>query len=290
VAIVVGDGVQTLAQSLGAADTVLCLEDARLAQFTPRGHTAVLAALAAQQIPHVILVGATSMGIDLASLLSATLGIPMVVNCKDIQIEEDRVVATSQMCGGKLLCEVEATSTQVVLTVLPGAFPAPKGVTGKSPSVESIPVPASLEGLRMSVTRLVKPEAGDVDITKVPVLIGVGRGIQRQDNLPVAEEIAGLLGGAVCASRPVIDQGWMPLSRQVGKSGLVVKPKLYLALGISGASEHVEGMKDAELIIAINMDARAPIYDVADFGVVADLFDIAPALTDALKQRKSSAA
>jgi electron transfer flavoprotein alpha subunit len=178
----------------------------------------------------------------------------------------------------------------VALTVLPGAFPGQKGMADRSATTQRVSLRAPLEGLRLKVTRIRPPEAADVDITKASVLVGVGRGIQRQDNLAIAEELAGLLGGAVCASRPVIDQGWLPLGRQVGKSGLVVKPKLYVALGISGASEHIEGMKDAELIIAVNSDGRAPIYDVADFGVPADMFDILPALIEALKQRKAAAA
>jgi electron transfer flavoprotein alpha subunit len=138
--------------------------------------------------------------------------------------------------------------------------------------------------------RLLGPEAGDVDITKAEILVGVGRGIQRKENLAMAEELAGLLGGTVCASRPVIDQGWLPLSRQVGKSGMVVRPKLYVALGISGASEHVEGMKDSDLIVAINTDAKAPIFDAADYGAAADLFEVVPALLDELKAGRAAAA
>ena len=117
---------------------------------------------------------------------------------------------------------------------------------------------------------MILPEAGDVDITQQEVLVAVGRGIQQQDNLEVAEELAAALGGAVAASRPIVDQGWLPATRQVGKSGMTVKPKCLISLGISGAPEHVEGMKDAELIIAVNTDPNAPIFDVADYGVVAD--------------------
>jgi electron transfer flavoprotein alpha subunit len=122
-----------------------------------------------------------------------------------------------------------------------------------------------------------------VDITQQAVLVAVGRGIQQKENLEVVEELAQALGGAVCASRPVVDQGWLPATRQVGKSGMTVKPKCFLALGISGAPEHVEGMKDSDLIIAVNTDPRAPIFEVAQYGVVADLLEIAPALTEAVK-------
>lgn len=290
VAVLAGSPVQPLAQTLGAADRVLCVEDARLAEFTPEGHGAVLRSLAEQERPYLILFGATSMGMDLASLLSATMGIPLVVNCRDIRVEDRRVIATAQMCGGKLLGEVEVAGEQVALTVLPGAFPAEKGISDRPPTVQDVAPPVSLEGLRMRVIRLLEPVAGDVDITKAPVLVAIGRGIQRKENLPMAEDLAGLLDGAVCASRPVVDQGWLPMSRQVGKSGMIVKPRLYIALGISGAPEHVEGMKDAELVIAVNSDPSAPIFNIADYGVVVDIFDLLPPLTKELETRKGQAA
>ncbi len=132
----------------------------------------------------------------------------------------------------------------------------------------------------------VLPEAGDVDITQHDLLVAVGRGIQQKDNLELAEELAQALGGAVCASRPVVDHGWLPPTRQVGKSGMTVKPKLYLALGISGAPEHQEGMKGAELIIAVNTDSKAPIFDVAHFGAEVDVLELLPALTQAIQAKK----
>ncbi len=130
---------------------------------------------------------------------------------------------------------------------------------------------------------MILPDATDVDITQQDVLVAVGRGIQQEDNMEVAEQLAQSLGGVLAASRPIVDQGWLPTTRQVGKSGMTVKPKCFIALGISGAPEHVEGMKDSGLIIAVNTDPNAPIFDVAHYGVVADLMDVAPALTDAIK-------
>ncbi|MBI4786388.1 MAG: electron transfer flavoprotein subunit alpha/FixB family protein, partial [Chloroflexi bacterium] len=131
--------------------------------------------------------------------------------------------------------------------------------------------------------QLIEPEAADVDITKQDILVSVGRGIQSADNLELVEELANALGGAVSASRPIVDNGWLPKARQVGKSGSTVKPKLYFAVGISGAPEHLEGMRDAPLIIAINSDPNAPIFDVAHYGIAADLFDVVPALTEKIK-------
>jgi len=143
-----------------------------------------------------------------------------------------------------------------------------------------------VEAPKVVFKRYLEPEAGDVDITKQNVLVGVGRGIQTQDNVQLAEDLAQVLDGAVCASRPVIDQGWLPLSRQVGKSGMSVKPRVYLALGISGAPEHWEGMQNSQCIIAVNTDPKAPIFDGAHYGVVGDVLELLPVLTDKLKARK----
>jgi electron transfer flavoprotein alpha subunit len=143
-----------------------------------------------------------------------------------------------------------------------------------------------LEGLRVKVKEYVEPAMGDVDIAKEPILVAVGRGVQNKDNLESAEELAKALGGVVCASRPVIDQGWLPLTRLVGKSGKRVKAKLYLALGISGAPEHVEAVTDSEMIIAINTDPAAPIFDIAKYGATVDMLDLAPVLTEKVQEAK----
>ena len=134
--------------------------------------------------------------------------------------------------------------------------------------------------------RGIEPEVSDVDISKEQILIAIGRGIQNEDNVELAEELAELLGGVVCASRPVIDQGWLPISRLVGKSGKTVKPKLYLALGISGAPEHAESVTGSDIIIAVNTDPAAPIFNVAKYGIETDLFDLVPELTDKVREAK----
>jgi electron transfer flavoprotein alpha subunit len=170
------------------------------------------------------------------------------------------------------------------MSIYPGAFPLESGKTDKKPNIEDIDFFKEIEKVKFN--KFIEPEAGDVDITKQDILISVGRGIENADNISIADELVEVMGGAVSASRPVIDQGWLPLSRQVGKSGMIVKPKLYFALGISGAPEHVEGMKDSELIIAINKDQSAPIFNIAQYGVCADLNDIIPELIEQLKRRK----
>jgi electron transfer flavoprotein alpha subunit len=145
-----------------------------------------------------------------------------------------------------------------------------------------------LEGLRVTLAQYIEPEAGDVDISKEPILISVGRGIQNEDNIELAEELATALGGVVCSSRPVVDQGWLPTSRMVGKSGQSVKPKLYVAMGISGAPEHVEAITDSEMIIAINTDPNAPIFDIAQYGAEVDMTDLMEVLTELVEDAKGS--
>ena len=144
--------------------------------------------------------------------------------------------------------------------------------------------PAGLDQLRMSLVQVTEPQGGDVDITTADMLVSVGRGIESQDNLELLQELGDVLGVPLSASRPVVDAGWLPKTRQVGKSGLKVKPKAYLAFGISGAPEHLEGMRGADLIIACNTDPAAPIFDVAHYGTTVDLFDLVPALTEKLGQ------
>ncbi len=287
-AVLIGKGVKTLTGRMGAADAVISIEDERLAEFTPEAYQRALAGVIRERRPRLILMGSTSMGLDLAAPLSATLNIPLVAYCKDLRLEDGRLIATSQLYGGKILVEVEVEGGPAILSILPGAFRAERGMVEKTPPVEDVTLTVNLEDVRMHFERLIEPEAGDVDITQAPILVSVGRGIQRQENVSLAEELAEVLGGAVSASRPVVDQGWLPITRQVGKSGMIVKPKLYLAVGISGAPEHIEGMKDSELIIAINADPKAPIFTMADYGVVGDLFEILPALTEKLKGLRES--
>ncbi|MDT7947206.1 MAG: electron transfer flavoprotein subunit alpha/FixB family protein [Thermoflexus sp.] len=282
--VAMGDGITALAKSLGAADLVLCAEDPALADFNPEAYLSVLEAVISQRAPRVILVANTSMGMDLAAPLAVRTGLPLVAYCRRAWVEDGKIVAQSQIYGGKIMAEV-VLEERGILSVLTGSFPGEAGKVEGEPNVQAFPVPP-LEGVRTKVMRLMEPEAADVDITRQEILVAIGRGIGDKENLYLAEELAEALGGVVCASRPIIDYGWLPKTRQVGKSGLTVKPKLYLAAGISGAPEHIEGMKDSELIIAINTDPRAPIFDVAHYGVVGDLFDLLPALTEAIRERK----
>lgn len=284
-AVVLGHDVEGLCRGLGVADHVLAVEVPSGKELTPEGCVQVLGPLLRERLPKALLIGNTNVGLGLGSLLSAALDLPFVNFCRALSVRDGKIVATSVLYGGKIEAEVSPAAEPAIYGISPGICPAERGRSDRSPSVEKIPFrPAG--GSRVEFKAYMEPEAGDIDITKMDVLVAVGRGIQRQENIVLAEELAEALGGAVCASRPVVDQGWLPLSRQVGRSGVRVKPKLYLAAGISGAPEHVEGMKQAALIIAINTDPNAPIFRVAHYGIVGDAVELIPALTAAIRARK----
>ncbi len=283
VAVLMGSGAEGMAANLGAADKVIYVDHASLENFNPEAYAAALSEVVKAKSPGVVLVPNTSMGMDLAASLSVRNDLPLVAYAIDVAIDGGKAVATSQLYGGKVNAESVLEGDTVVVSVLAGSFAADAGKKDGAPEVEKVDAPAELDNLKVRFKQLIEPEGGDVDITAQDILVSVGRGIQSDENLPMIEELAEALGGAVSASRPIIDNKWLPKTRQVGKSGLKVKPKLYLCLGISGAPEHIEGMKDAELIIAINTDESAPIFEHAHYGSTEDLFDVVPALTEKLK-------
>jgi electron transfer flavoprotein alpha subunit len=281
-----GDGAR-YAAALGAADRIVLVDDPLLATYAPEPFAAALQEVAVAEQPGVVLIGATSIGWDLAPLLAARLNLPLVTGGKAIQAEGQKFRVSVSFCGGKMTAQVLVPASPAVVMVLPGSFradgAADHGYMVPEAAVEQRKLAKPLAGGAVRFEKWILPESGDVDITQQEILVAVGRGIQQKENLEMAEELAQALGGALCASRPVIDQGWLPATRQVGKSGMTVKPRCFLALGISGAPEHVEGMKDSDLIVAVNTDPKAPIFDVAHYGVVADVLDLIPALTSALK-------
>lgn len=279
-AVLLGNGIKNLASEMGIANQVIVVEHANLENFNPETYSTALAEAVKAKSPAVTLIPNSSMGMDLAAALSVKANLPLVAYAIDVKVEDNSLVATSQLYGGKLNVESQFSAEGAVVSMLAGASPADKGRATGSPAVEDfVPQNGALASPKVRFKKLIEPEGGDVDITTQDILVSVGRGIQNADNIPQMQELAEALGGALSSSRPIVDSKWLPKTRQVGKSGVKVKPKFYLAIGISGAPEHIEGMKDAELIVAINSDPNAPIFDYAHYGVVGDLFDIVPVLT-----------
>ena len=271
-------GAPDLAGQITGADTVLTVDHPALADYTPEAWEKTLLHIVNERQPRLVLIANTTIGMDLGAGLSAAWGAPLVAYAVRLEADGNDIVATAQVYGGKLLAEVVLSGDRGICTVVAGSFPAAAG--GGSSAGEAVAAPDGLDDRKTSFLALVEPEAGDVDITGADLLVSVGRGIGNQDNLEEVQELADALGAPLSASRPITDAGWLPKTRQVGKSGLKVKPKVYLTFGISGAPEHLEGMRDAELIIACNTDEAAPIFDVAHYGTTIDLFDLVPALND----------
>ncbi len=259
------------------AKKVLVVEDAKLENFNSEAYQKVLSSLINEHKPLLTMIGHTSFGVDLAPSLATTLKLPLATDCIDLEFEDKTLVITRQMYGGKV--NVKATVHKAegyIVTVRQAAFAAQKpAINGE---IIEEPSPLTEEITEKRFVEYVLPPPGGVDITAADVLVGVGRGIKDESNMPIVEELAKSLGGVLACSRPIVDKGWLSNDRQVGSSGKTVKPKAYIALGISGAFQHVLGMKNSDLIIAVNKDPNAPIFSFADFGVVEDLFKIVPPL------------
>lgn len=280
-AVVIGKDVSNFAKELAKyANRVWKIEDASLESYSPDLYVDVLLQLVNKVKPDVVLVGNTAMGSEFAPYLAVKMGVPVVTDVVGVN-KADGLIVSRFLMQGKIMVDLKV-STPCVLTVRQGAFK--EGVQKAGEIVDSGIKPTK-QALRKFIS-YIEPEVGEVDITKAEVIVAVGRGIEDSANIPLAEELAKLLGGVVAGSRPVIDSGWLPKDRQVGISGKTVKPKLYLALGISGAFQHVMGMKDSELIIAVNKDPEAPIFGVAHYGIVANIFDVVPELIEKLKAIK----
>lgn len=280
-------GGEAVAVVLGTAETsdlnvdrILKLAHPKLSEYTPEAYLEAFGEVVAQRDPKLVLIANTTVGMDLGAPLAARWGKPLAAYVVDVKEEGGALVTTSQVYGGKLFAEATLDGGQGVCTVVAGSFPAAAGRSGAPANAEDVSPSSNLDSVTTTFLTMIEPEGGDVDITAQDKLVSIGRGIQGKENIELAEEFAEAIGAAVAASRPITDAGWLPKTRQVGKSGLKVKPKVYVCFGISGAPEHLEGMRDAELIVACNTDEAAPIFDVAHYGTTVDLFDLLPALTD----------
>ncbi|MGN8217753.1 electron transfer flavoprotein subunit alpha/FixB family protein [Halococcus morrhuae DSM 1307] len=246
-------------------------------EFNHDVYTQTVEALYDELAPEVLLLPNTVNGLDYAPAVSNGLSLPLVTDAIDVEYG-DTLSVTREMYGSKVETVVEVDADRVALTIRPGEWPPAEG-TGDA-EISQFDVDIDESSVRSTVTGFQEVGGGDVDITDADVLVSVGRGIEEEENIALVEALADTLGATLSSSRPIVDNGWLPKNRQVGQSGKVVTPDIYIAIGISGAVQHVAGMKGADTIVAINTDASAPIYDLADYGVADDLFDVVPALIE----------
>lgn len=291
-AAVLGKGVANFADELASKNIaeVLLVEHDLLEAYTPDGYCLGLSQVMESAKPDLVLFPHTYQVRDFAPKLAAMLGKGMIADCVGFHKEGDKLVFVRQMFQGKTVADVTFQGPAPwFASFQSGAFRADllaAHSAGKAP-VNKISVQLKPEQIRTKPLELFKEVKSAVDLTQAPIIISVGRGIKAPENIPQAEALAKAMGGEMAASRPICDEGWLPMERQIGSSGQTVAPKLYLALGISGAIQHVVGMKGARTIVAINKDQNAPIFEIADYGIVGDIFEIMPALTAALEKAKT---
>jgi electron transfer flavoprotein alpha subunit len=292
-ALVVGKGIAAFADELAVKNVtdVLKVEHDLLEAYTADGYCAALKQAIESVKPDLVLFPHTYQVRDFAPKLAATLGKGMIGDCIGYRNEGGKLVFVRQMFQGKTAADVVFVGAAPwFASFQSGAFRADlltAHPSGKAP-VNTVTVSLGAEQIRTKPLDLFKEAKSAVDLTQAPLIVAIGRGIKAPENIPQAEALAKALGGEIAASRPICDEGWLPMERQIGSSGQTVAPKLYLALGISGAIQHVVGMKGARTIVAINKDANAPIFEIADYGVVGDIFEIMPALTEALEKAKTA--
>lgn len=290
-ATVIGEDVARLADELATKNVaeVLLVEHDLLESYTPDGYCVALKQVIEAAKPELILFPHTYQVRDFAPKLAAMLGKGMVGDCVGFRSESGKLVFVRQMFQGKTAADVTFTGAAPwFASFQSGAFRADlltAHPSGKAP-VNAAKVELKAEEIRTKPLELFKEAKSAVDLTQAPLIVAIGRGIKAPENIAQAEALAKAMGAEIAASRPICDEGWLPMERQIGSSGQTVAPKLYLALGISGAIQHVVGMKGARTIVAVNKDQNAPIFEIADYGVVADIFDIMPALTEELQKAK----
>ena len=292
-ALVIGKGVGAFAEQLAVKHIaeVLEVEHDLLEGYTPDGFCVALKQVVESAKPDLVLLPHTYQVRDFAPKLATMLGKGMIGDCVGYRHEGSRLVFVRQMFQGKTVADVVfAGAAPWFVSFQSGAFRADlleAHASGKA-AIQKIAVALKAEQIRTKPLDLFKEAKSAVDLTQAPLIVAIGRGIKAAENIPQAEALAKAMGAEIAASRPICDEGWLPMERQIGSSGQTVAPKLYLALGISGAIQHVVGMKGARTIVAINKDSNAPIFEIADYGVVGDIFELMPALSEALEKSKSS--
>ncbi len=286
-AIILGHDVKSLAETISdRADKIIIFDDERLKNFNADTHKEIIYTLIEESKPAFTLIGNTSWGMELAPCLSVKTGLPLATDCIDIIPKDDTIIAQRQMFNGKIFANVSFTEPKgCLITIRAGVFPKDK-IGDRKAEIMQQDFPLADMPVKKSFVEFVEMAAGDVDITQAELLVSVGRGIGEEENISLIKELAEALGGVVSCSRPIVDKNWLPKYLQVGTSGKSVTPKVYIAVGISGAFQHLAGISGAGTVIAINKDPKAPIFRTADYGIVDDLFKIVPALKDKVVEIK----
>lgn len=288
---VVGSGVSDLASEVASkkVSKVYAIESPKFAPYTPEAFSAGLKQFIESKQPKLVLMPHTYQVRDFVPKLATAMGRTLVSDCIGYKKNGDKLLFTRQMFQGKFSADVSFTSDAPwFVTFQNGAFRGDKAEAGSAAApIETVNVEIAENVIRNKPQEVFKEAKQAVDLTQAEIIVSVGRGIKEQKNIELAKQLAEALGGELSASRPICDAGWLPMDRQIGSSGQTVAPKLYLALGISGAIQHIVGMKGAKTIIAINKDSEAPIFEIADYAVVGNLFEVVPPLIEEVKKAKA---
>jgi electron transfer flavoprotein alpha subunit len=290
-AAVLGTGIGSIASEIAGKklQKVYDVENELFEPYTPDAWVGGLKQLIGDKKPKLVLMPHTYQVRDFAPQLATALGRTLISDCTGFRKDGDTLLFTRQMFQGKFSADVAFTcDAPWFATFQAGAFRGDQAQEGTSPApVETVSVAIDASSIRNKPEAPFKEAKQAVDLTQAEIIVAVGRGIKEQKNIDLARQLAEALGGEIAASRPICDAGWLPMDRQIGSSGQTVSPKLYLALGISGAIQHIVGMKGSRSIIAVNKDAEAPIFEIADYGIVGNLFDIVPPLIEEVKKAKA---
>jgi electron transfer flavoprotein alpha subunit len=279
VALVIGDHVQTIAGELGGygATKVLAVEQPKLGNYSSTAYAKIIAEAAKKEQADIVFLPATAMGRDAAARVAVKLDAGIASDCTVLKVDGGNIIATRPVYAGKALTEIKINSDVKVFTLRPNVFPSGAS-TGTAAAVEVADIPLA-ESDFASVVIETMQTSGKIDVAEADIIVTGGRGMKGPENFKMIEDLAVVMGGAVGASRAVVDAGWRPHNEQVGQTGKTVSPSLYIAVAVSGAIQHLAGMSSSKYIVAINKDKDAPIFQIADYGIVADAFVIVPALT-----------
>jgi electron transfer flavoprotein alpha subunit len=282
-AVIIGKGVEGLAADLGkfGAEKVFVVEADALSTYSADGYAAAVAAAAKQADPALILIGSSSQGKDLAPRAAAKIGTGLASDCVDVMVDGGKVVCKRPVYSGKCFAKTVAVASPAMASIRPNVFPAAEAVNAAGAVVK---VDAGISAVKAKVKEVHAAGSGGVDLTEAERIVSGGRGMKAKEKFKILDDLAKVIGATVGASRAAVDSGYADVSSQVGQTGKVVNPTLYIAFGISGAIQHLAGMRTSKVIVAVNKDPEAPIFQKADYGIVDDLFKVVPIMTEELKK------